>query len=146
MDPSITIRGARLHNLKNITVTIPKNKLVVFTGVSGSGKSTLAIDTLHKESQRQYLESLGMVTYALTKPPLDGIEGLSPSISIDQGLTNRSPRSTVGTATDIYTYLRVLFVRAGTRPRPKEQAPAIRRRSYPLRSRPPPSTDTRPDR
>ena len=129
MDPSITIRGARLHNLKNITVSIPKNKLVVFTGVSGSGKSTLAIDTLHKESQRQYLESLGMVTYALTKPPLDGIEGLSPSISIDQGLTNRSPRSTVGTATDIYTYLRVLFARAGARPCPhcgREIAPSFK--------------------
>jgi excinuclease ABC subunit A len=118
MNQFITIRGARLHNLKNITLSIPKYKLVVFTGLSGSGKSTLAVDTLHKEGQRQYLESLGMVTYALTKPPVDSIEGLSPSISVDQHLTNRSPRSTVGTVTEIYTYLRVLFARLGHRPCP----------------------------
>ncbi len=115
---TITIRGARLHNLKNVSLSIPKNRLVVFTGVSGSGKSTLAFDTLHKEGQRQYMESLGMVTYA-SKPPFDSITGLSPSISIDQGLTNRSPRSTVGTATEVFTYLRVLYARVGHRPCPR---------------------------
>jgi excinuclease ABC subunit A len=114
----ITVRGARLHNLKNISLSIPKNKLVVFSGLSGSGKSTMAFDTLHMEGQRQYMESLGMVTYA-NKPPLDGITGLSPSISIDQGLTNRSPRSTVGTVTEVFTYLRVLFARVGRRPCPQ---------------------------
>src|SRR5512137_1621848 len=117
MFDTITIKGARLHNLKNVTLSIPKNKVVVLTGVSGSGKSTLAFDTLHQEGQRQYMESLGMVTY-VNRPPLDSIEGLSPSISVDQYLTNRSPRSTVGTATDIYTYLRVLFARLGHRPCP----------------------------
>ncbi len=115
MTDAITIKGARLHNLKNLTVSIPKNKLVVFTGLSGSGKSTLAFDTLHKEGQRQYMESLGLVTDNLVKPPMDGIEGLSPSIAVDQHLTNRSPRSTVGTATEVFTYLRVLFARLGRR-------------------------------
>jgi excinuclease ABC subunit A len=115
---SITVRGARLHNLKNVSLSIPKNKLVVFTGVSGSGKSTMAFDTLHKEGQRQYMESLGMVAY-VSKPPVDNISGLSPSISVDQGLTNRSPRSTVGTATEVFTYLRVLFARIGHRPCPE---------------------------
>jgi excinuclease ABC subunit A len=118
MPDQIIVRGARLHNLKNITVSIPKDKLVVFTGVSGSGKSTLGFDILHREGQRQYLESLGMVPYGMAKPPVDGISGLSPSISIDQHLTNRSPRSTVGTSTDVYTYLRVLFARLGQRPCP----------------------------
>jgi excinuclease ABC subunit A len=113
----ITVRGARLHNLKNITLSIPKNQLVVFTGLSGSGKSSLAFDTLHREGQRQYMESLGLVTHEI-KAPVDSIEGLSPSISVDQHLTNRSPRSTVGTVTEVYTYLRVLFARAGTRPCP----------------------------
>jgi excinuclease ABC subunit A len=113
----ITLRGARLHNLKNISLSLPKNQFVVFTGLSGSGKSTLAFDTLHKEGQRQYMESLGMVTYE-SRPPLDSITGLSPSISVDQHNTNRSPRSTVGTATEVYTYLRVLFARAGHRPCP----------------------------
>ena len=97
MTNHITIKGARLHNLKNITLSIPKNKLVVFTGLSGSGKSTLAFDMLHKEGQRQYMESLGLVTDALSKSQVDAIEGLSPSICVDQHLTNRSPRSTVGT-------------------------------------------------
>src|SRR5512142_1367169 len=101
MQDTITIRGARLHNLKNITLSIPKNKLVVLTGLSGSGKSTLAFDTLHQEGQRQYLESLGMVPYQ-QKPSVERIEGLSPSISIDQRWTNRSPRSTVGTVTDVF--------------------------------------------
>ena len=116
MQDQITIKGARLHNLKNITLSIPKNKLVVLTGLSGSGKSTLAFDTLHKEGQRQYMESLGLVTDA--KPPIDAIVGLSPSISVGQHLTNRSPRSTVGTFTEVYTYLRVLYARIGYRPCP----------------------------
>jgi excinuclease ABC subunit A len=119
MNPTITIRNARLHNLKNVTLEIPKNKLVVLTGLSGSGKSTLAFDILLKEGQRQYMESLGLVTWGLTKPPVDSIVGLSPSISVDQHLTNHSPRSTVGTATEIFTYLRVLYARLGHRPCPK---------------------------
>ena len=114
----ITIRGARLHNLKNISFSLPKNQFVVFTGLSGSGKSTMAFDTLHKEGQRQYMESLGMVTYE-SRPPVDAIVGLSPSISVDQRNRNRSPRSTVGTATEVYTYLRVLFARTGHRPCPR---------------------------
>jgi excinuclease ABC subunit A len=108
-----------LHNLKNITLEIPKNQLVVLTGLSGSGKSTLAFDILHKESLRQFMESLGMVTWGLSKPPVDSIVGLSPSISVDQHLTNHSPRSTVGTATEVFTYLRVLYARLGHRPCPK---------------------------
>jgi excinuclease ABC subunit A len=119
MNPTITIRNARLHNLKNVTLEIPKNQLVVLTGLSGSGKSTLAFDILHKEGQRQYLESLGLVTWGLTRPPVDSIVGLSPSISVDQNLTNHSPRSTVGTATEIFTYLRVLYARLGHRPCPR---------------------------
>jgi excinuclease ABC subunit A len=114
----LTICGARLHNLKNVTLAIPKNKLVVFSGLSGSGKSTLAFDTLHREGQRQYMESLGIVGHA-NRPPIDAILGLSPSISVGQELTNRSPRSTVGTATEVYTFLRVLFARAGHRPCPR---------------------------
>lgn len=114
----ITVRGARLHNLKHVSFSIPKNQFVVFTGLSGSGKSTMAFDTLHKEGQRQYMESLGMVTYE-SRPPVDAIVGLSPSISVDQHNSNRSPRSTVGTATEVYTYLRVLFARTGHRPCPK---------------------------
>ena len=117
MHNTITVKGARLHNLKNVTVSIPKNQLVVLTGLSGSGKSTLAFDILYKEGQRQYMESLGMVEY-FSKPPIDNITGLSPSISVDQRNTNRSPRSTVGTATEVYTYLRVLFARMGHRPCP----------------------------
>ncbi|MHB1416942.1 MAG: excinuclease ABC subunit UvrA, partial [Chloroflexota bacterium] len=112
----IVVRGARLHNLKNITLAIPKNQLVVFTGLSGSGKSTLGFDILHREGQRQYLESVGILAFA--KPPVDSITGLSPSISVDQHLTNRSPRSTVGTVTEVYAYLRVLFARLGHRPCP----------------------------
>ncbi len=117
MQDTITIRGARLHNLKNITLTIPKNKLVVLTGLSGSGKSTLAFDTLRQEALRQYLEFVGMVTY-WQKPSVERIEGLSPAISIDQHLTNHSPRSTVGTVTEVFTYLRVLFARIGQQPCP----------------------------
>ena len=114
----IVIRNARLHNLKNITLSIPKNQLVVLTGLSGSGKSTLGFDILHKEGQRQYMESLGMVSFGLTKAPVDSISGLSPTISVDQHLTNHSPRSTVGTSTDVFTYLRVLYARLGHRPCP----------------------------
>ncbi len=118
MSSTITVRNARLHNLKNVTLEIPKNRLVVLAGLSGSGKSTLAFDILHQESQRQFMESLGMITWGLTKPPVDAIVGLSPSISVDQNLTNHSPRSTVGTATEVFTYLRVLYARLGHRPCP----------------------------
>ena len=118
MTSQITIRGARLHNLKNLAVNIPKNQLVVLTGLSGSGKSTLGFDILFMEGQRQYLESLGFVNWGVSKPPVDSITGLSPTISIDQHLTNHSPRSTIGTATDVYTYLRILFARLGIRPCP----------------------------
>src|SRR5512142_2931405 len=102
MTDEIVIRGARLHNLKNITVRIPKNKMVVLSGVSGSGKSTLGFDILLREGQRQYIESLGLLAYGMGKLPVDSITGLSPTISIDQHLLNRSPRSTVGTTTEVY--------------------------------------------
>jgi len=117
MKEKIKIRGARQHNLKNINLDIPKNNLVVFTGVSGSGKSSLAYDTIYAEGQRRYVESLN--TYArqflgiMEKPDVDLIEGLSPAISIDQKTTSRNPRSTVGTVTEIYDYLRLLFARVG---------------------------------
>jgi excinuclease ABC subunit A len=113
----IKVRGARQHNLKNVNIDIPKNKLVVFTGVSGSGKSSMAFDTIYAEGQRRYVESLS--TYArqflglLEKPDVDLIEGLSPAISIDQKTTSRNPRSTVGTVTEIYDYLRLLYARVG---------------------------------
>jgi excinuclease ABC subunit A len=105
----IEIRGARENNLKNVTLRIPKHKLVVLTGPSGSGKSTLAMDTLQRECQRQYMESMGMTSDAVAKPNVDSIVGLSPSISVGQHVTNRNPRSTVGTVTDIHTYLRVIY-------------------------------------
>ncbi|MFH1959324.1 MAG: excinuclease ABC subunit UvrA [Patescibacteria group bacterium] len=113
----IVVTGAREHNLKNVNVTIPKNKLVVFTGLSGSGKSSLAFDTLYAEGQRRYVESLS--SYArqflgvMSKPDVDQIDGLSPAISIDQKTTSHNPRSTVGTITEIYDYLRLLFARIG---------------------------------
>ena len=113
----IVIKGARENNLKNINLTIPRNKLIVFTGVSGSGKSTLAFDTIFAEGQRRYIESLS--SYArqflgqMSKPDVDSIEGLSPSISIDQKTTSNNPRSTVGTVTEIYDYLRLLFAHIG---------------------------------
>lgn len=113
----IIIKGARENNLKNIDVEIPKNKLVVITGVSGSGKSSLAFDTIYAEGQRRYVESLSSYARqflgATEKPLVDSIEGLSPSISIDQKTTNKNPRSTVGTTTEIYDYLRLLFARIG---------------------------------
>ncbi|MCK8435717.1 excinuclease ABC subunit UvrA [Streptomyces sp. D2-8] len=118
MDDCIRVTGARLNNLRNVSLSLPKNKLVVLTGLSGSGKSTLAFDTLHREGQRQYMESLGMVTGFVSKPAVDSITGLSPSISVDQHLTNRSPRSTVGTVTEVFTYLRLLWSRIGVRPCP----------------------------
>ncbi len=117
MENNIKIRGARQHNLKNVDLDIPKNKLVVLTGVSGSGKSSLAFDTLYAEGQRRYVESLS--SYArqflgiMEKPDVDSIEGLSPAISIDQKTTSHNPRSTVGTVTEIYDYLRLLFARIG---------------------------------
>lgn len=118
MFESIRIKGAREHNLKNITLEIPKHKLVVLTGPSGSGKSTLAMETLQKECQRQYMESMGMITDSFTKPKVDSITGLSPSISVGQHVTNRNPRSTVGTLTDIHSFLRYVYSRIGKRPCP----------------------------
>ncbi|MHC9036244.1 excinuclease ABC subunit UvrA, partial [Cobetia marina] len=114
----IQVRGARTHNLKNIDVELPRDKLIVVTGLSGSGKSSLAFDTLYAEGQRRYVESLS--TYArqflsmMEKPDIDHIEGLSPAISIEQKSTSHNPRSTVGTITEIYDYLRLLYARAGT--------------------------------
>lgn len=119
----IIVKGARIHNLKNVNVEIPRNKLTVFTGLSGSGKSSLAFDTIYAEGQRRYVESLS--TYArqflqlMEKPDVDSIDGLSPSISIDQKTASRNPRSTVGTVTEIYDYLRLLFAKVGTPHCPK---------------------------
>ena len=113
----ITIKGARENNLKNIDLEIPRDKLVVFTGLSGSGKSSLAFDTIYADGQRRYVESLS--SYArqflgqMEKPDVDLIEGLSPAISIDQKTTSKNPRSTVGTVTEIYDYLRLLYARVG---------------------------------
>src|SRR5436189_5376958 len=113
----IKISGARQHNLKNLHVEIPREKLVVMTGLSGSGKSSLAFDTLYAEGQRRYVESLS--SYArqflsmMEKPDVDHIDGLSPAVSIDQKSTSHNPRSTVGTVTEIYDYMRLLFARAG---------------------------------
>lgn len=123
----IVIKNARENNLKNINLELPKNKLIVMTGVSGSGKSSLAFDTIYAEGQRRYVESLS--AYArqflgnMNKPEVDSIEGLSPSISIDQKSTNKNPRSTVGTITEIYDYLRLLFARVGTPYCPKHNIP-----------------------
>src|ERR1700734_4186843 len=115
---AIVIKGAREHNLKNIDLTLPRNRLIVITGLSGSGKSSLAFDTIYAEGQRRYVESLS--SYArqflgqMEKPDVDYIEGLSPAISIDQKSTSRNPRSTGGTVTEIYDYLRLLYARIGT--------------------------------
>jgi excinuclease ABC subunit A len=117
IDEKLIVRGAREHNLKNISIEIPRNSLVVFTGLSGSGKSSLAFDTIFAEGQRRYVESLS--AYArqflgqMDKPDVDFIEGLSPAVSIDQKSTSRNPRSTVGTITEVYDYLRLLFARIG---------------------------------
>ncbi|MDD4187019.1 MAG: excinuclease ABC subunit UvrA, partial [Eubacteriales bacterium] len=117
MKSKISVFGAREHNLKNIDVDIPRNQLIVLTGISGSGKSSLAFDTVYAEGQRRYVESLS--SYArqflgqAQKPDVDRIDGLSPAIAIDQKTTSRNPRSTVGTVTEIYDYLRLLFARVG---------------------------------
>ena len=117
MNDKIIIRGARENNLKNIDIDLPKNKLIVMTGVSGSGKSSLAFDTIYAEGQRRYVESLSSYARQFLgvseKPDVDSIEGLSPAISIDQKTTNNNPRSTVGTVTELYDYLRLLFARIG---------------------------------
>src|SRR5215212_6301989 len=117
MKKVISIQGAREHNLKNVSLELPRDRLIVFTGVSGSGKSSLAFDTLYAEGQRRYVESLS--AYArqflgqLQKPDVDYLSGLSPSISIQQKSAGKNPRSTVGTVTEIHDYLRVLFARVG---------------------------------
>ena len=126
-EKNLIVRGAREHNLKNITVEFPRNKLIVITGLSGSGKSTLAFDTIYAEGQRRYVESLS--AYArqflglMNKPDIDSIEGLSPAISIEQKTTSKNPRSTVGTVTEIYDYFRLLFARVGKQHCPKCNAP-----------------------
>ena len=117
MQENIIVRGARENNLKNIDVVIPRDKLTVVTGLSGSGKSSLAFDTIYAEGQRRYVESLSsyarMFLGQMDKPDVDSIEGLSPAISIDQKTTSKNPRSTVGTVTEIYDYLRLLYARIG---------------------------------
>src|SRR5487761_2796627 len=117
MTSTIRVQGARVHNLKNLSVEVPRDQLVVFTGLSGSGKSSLAFDTIYAEGQRRYVESLS--AYArqflemMQKPDVDQIDGLSPAISIEQKTTSRNPRSTVGTVTEIYDYMRLLWARVG---------------------------------
>jgi excinuclease ABC subunit A len=129
-DEFLVVRGAREHNLRNISVTIPRNRLTVITGLSGSGKSSLAFDTIYAEGQRRYVESLS--AYArqflglMEKPDVDAIEGLSPAISIEQTTTGQNPRSTVGTVTEIYDYLRLLWARAGTPHCPNDGSPVAR--------------------
>ncbi|GAM67530.1 excinuclease ABC subunit A [Vibrio sp. JCM 19236] len=124
---TIDVRGARTHNLKNINLTIPRDKLIVITGLSGSGKSSLAFDTLYAEGQRRYVESLS--AYArqflslMEKPDVDHIEGLSPAISIEQKSTSHNPRSTVGTITEVYDYLRLLYARVGEPRCPEHKVP-----------------------
>src|SRR4051812_27944102 len=133
MGDVISVRGAREHNLKNINVNIPRNQLIVITGLSGSGKSSLAFDTIYAEGQRRYVESLS--SYArqflglMEKPDVDQIDGLSPAISIDQKSTSRNPRSTVATVTEIYDYLRLLFARIGIPHCPIDGSPVVRQTS-----------------
>jgi excinuclease ABC subunit A len=116
-DKMISVRGAREHNLKNVDIDLPRDSLIVMTGLSGSGKSSLAFDTIYAEGQRRYVESLS--AYArqflemMQKPDVDQIDGLSPAISIEQKTTSKNPRSTVGTVTEIYDYMRLLFARVG---------------------------------
>jgi len=114
---NIIIKGARVHNLQNIDLELPKNKFIVISGLSGSGKSSLAFDTLYAESQRRYMESLSAYSRQfldlMDKPDVDSIQGLPPAIFIGQGNNNRTPRSTVGTITEVYDYLRLLFARVG---------------------------------
>ena len=123
----IVVKGARENNLKNINITLPKDKLIVMTGVSGSGKSSLAFDTIYAEGQRRYIESLSAYARQFLggseKPDVDSIDGLSPAISIDQKTTNKNPRSTVGTVTEIYDYLRLLFARIGVPYCPRHHIP-----------------------
>src|SRR5574344_1191119 len=118
INENIDVFGARVHNLKNIDVTIPRNSLTVITGLSGSGKSSLAFDTIFAEGQRRYIETFSAYVRnflgGLQRPDVDKITGLSPVISIEQKTTNKNPRSTVGTVTEVYDYLRLLFARAGT--------------------------------
>src|SRR6188472_1535910 len=129
-DEFLVVRGAREHNLRNISVTIPRNRLTVITGLSGSGKSSLAFDTIYAEGQRRYVESLS--AYArqflglMEKPDVDAIEGLSPAISIEQKTTGQNPRSTVGTVTEIYDYLRLLWARVGVPHCPNDGSPVAR--------------------
>ena len=145
MADRLVVRGAREHNLKNVNLDLPRDALIVFTGLSGSGKSSLAFDTIFAEGQRRYVESLS--AYArqflgqMDKPDVDFIEGLSPAVSIDQKSTSRNPRSTVGTITEVYDYLRLLYARIG-RPHcpicgePIAQAdPAADRRPHPRAAR-----------
>ena len=139
MADQLVIRGAREHNLKDISLDLPRDSLIVFTGLSGSGKSSLAFDTIFAEGQRRYVESLS--AYArqflgqMDKPDVDFIEGLSPAVSIDQKSTSKNPRSTVGTITEVYDYLRLLYARAGR--------PALPRVRRPDRA-PDPAADRRP--
>jgi len=124
MSDRLVVQGAREHNLKNLSVDLPRDKMIVFTGLSGSGKSSLAFDTIYAEGQRRYVESLS--AYArqflgqMDKPDVDLIEGLSPAISIDQKSASRNPRSTVGTITEVYDYLRLLYARIGVQHCPKD--------------------------
>lgn len=122
MDEYIRVKGARVNNLKNVDLDIPRDRLIVITGLSGSGKSSLAFDTLYAEGQRRYVESLS--AYArqflgrMHKPECDYIKGLPPAIAIEQKVTSRNPRSTVGTSTEVYDYLRLLYARVAVRSRP----------------------------
>ena len=115
---NINIEGARVHNLKNLNVTIPRDKLVVITGLSGSGKSSLAFDTIYAEGQRRYMETFSAYVRqflgSMERPDVDKIDGLSPVIAIEQKTTSKSPRSTVGTITELYDYIRLLYARVGT--------------------------------
>src|ERR1041385_3029147 len=130
MSEMIRVQGAREHNLKNVSLEIPREKLVVITGLSGSGKSSLAFDTIYAEGQRRYVASLS--AYArqflglMEKPDVDQIDGLSPAISIDQKSTSRNPRSTVATVTEVYDYLRLLFARIGIPHCPVDGEPVVR--------------------